>query len=120
MITKLHINNFRCLVNFDATFDPFTVLCGHNGSGKTSVFQALRFVRALATGDGLLGTPSAEPNLDLLHLEFTRFPGQDSGSRVQEFELEIAEAGHLFCYTIHVEQTDPREKPRIVKERVLC
>ena len=51
MITRLYVNNFRCLVAFEAEFDSFGVLCGPNGAGKSSVFDALRLLQNLGTGD---------------------------------------------------------------------
>ena len=55
MITRLYVNNYRCLVNFKAEFGSFAVLCGPNGAGKSSVFDALRLLRNLGTGEALLG-----------------------------------------------------------------
>jgi len=69
MITRLYTNNFRCLVAFKAEFDSFAVLCGPNGSGKSSVFDALRLIRDLGTGDGVLG---GDRDHDVAHLEFTK------------------------------------------------
>ena len=64
MITRLYVNNFRCLVNFKAEFDSFAVLCGPNGAGKSSVFDALRLLRNLGTGDALLGGQVNRTSLD--------------------------------------------------------
>lgn len=113
MITRLYVNNFRCLVAFDAKFDSFGVLCGPNGAGKSSVFDALRLIRNLATGDSFLG---GDGERDIPHLEFTNW----QESRVQEFELGVTAGGHVFEYIIHIEQTADSEKPRIVKERATC
>ena len=55
MITRLYANNFRCLVAFEAKFGSFGVLCA-NGAGKSSVFDVLRLIRNLATGDASLGS----------------------------------------------------------------
>ena len=113
MITRLYANNFRCLVAFKAEFDSFGVLCGPNGAGKSSVFDALRLIRNLATGDGLLG---GESDPDVPHLEFTNW----QKSTIQEFELGVTSEGHAFEYVIHIEQKADFEKPRIVKERATC
>jgi len=113
MITRLYANNFRCLVAFKAEFDSFGVLCGPNGSGKSSVFDALRLVRNLATGDGVLG---GEGDRDVPRLEFTNW----QKSTVQEFELGVTAGGHAFEYTIHIEQKADFEKPRFIKERAVC
>lgn len=113
MITRLYANNFRCLVAFDVRFDSFGVLCGPNGAGKSSVFDALRLVRDLATGDCILGGKGEQ---DVEALELTQW----LDSRVQEFELEVQTQGHVFEYVVHLEQKASFEKPRIVKERASC
>ncbi len=112
MITRLYANNFRCLMAFKAEFDFFGLLCGPNGSGKSSVFDALRLIRNLATGDGVLG---GDRDQDVPHLEFTNWQRSD----VQEFELGATSEGHAFEYVIHIQQTTDSEKPRIVKERAV-
>ena len=113
MITRLYVNNFRCLVNFKAEFDSFAVLCGPNGAGKSSVFDALRLLRNLGTGDALLGGTGEQ---DVAGLEFTNW----LDSTVQEFELGLSVDGHVFEYVIHVEQTADFEKPRVIHEKALC
>ena len=113
MITKLYINNFRCLVAFRAEFNSFAVLCGPNGAGKSSVFDALRLLRNLGTGDALLGGTGEN---DVTRLEFTEW----LGSRVQEFELGLSADGHAFEYEIHIEQKNDNEKPRVLHEKALC
>ncbi len=113
MITRLYVNNFRCLVNFKAEFDSFAVLCGPNGAGKSSVFDALRLLRNLATGDALLGGTGEH---DIPGLEFTKW----LDSTVQEFELGLSVEGHAFEYVIHIEQTSDSEKPRVIRENALC
>jgi predicted ATPase len=41
MITRAHIQNFRCLVNVDVTFEPLTILVGPNASGKSALIAAI-------------------------------------------------------------------------------
>ncbi len=113
MITRIYANNFRCLVAFEAKFDQFAVLCGPNGSGKSSVFDVLRLIRNLGTGDGILGGTGEH---DISHLEFTNW----LDSTVQEFEIGVSTPEHDFEYVIHLEQKADFEKPRIVKEQARC
>lgn len=113
MITRLYANNFRCLVAFDAQFDSFGVLCGHNGSGKSSVFDALALLRNLGTGDGVLGGTGVQ---DVHRLEFTRW----LASTTQEFELSLNVNQHAFDYILHIEQRAEFEKPRIIMEKAVC
>lgn len=113
MITRLYVNNFRCLVNFKAEFDSFAVLCGPNGAGKSSVFDALRLLRNLGTGDAVLGGTGEQ---DVPHLEFTDW----LDSTIEEFELGLSVDGHAFDYVLHLEQTADFEKPRVIHEKALC
>ena len=38
MITRLYVDNFKTLVNFELTLGPMNLLLGANGSGK-SIFM---------------------------------------------------------------------------------
>lgn len=118
MITKLYANNFRCLVAFTAELDSFGFLCGANGAGKSSVFDAVHLLQFLGSGDGQLGSKGdpEKDEPDLTKLEFTRW----LDSRTQEFELAIAAGGYQFEYLIHLEQTAEYEMPRIIRESAKC
>jgi predicted ATPase len=118
MITRLYANNFRCLVAFEAKFDSFGLLCGPNGAGKSSVFDALRLLRNLGTGDAVLGGTG---DMDVPRLDFTRWTeGTTAASTVQEFELDLTVDGHAFEYVVHIEQKAEFEKPRIIHEKATC
>lgn len=113
MITRLFVNNFRCLVAFEAQLDSFGVLCGPNGAGKSSVFDAIRLIRDIGSGDSILG---GESDRDIRALEFTQW----LDSFTQKFELDLAVDGNKFTYKLHLEQTAPHLKPRIVHEEAIC
>ena len=118
MINRLYANNFRCLVAFEAKFDSFGVLCGPNGAGKSSVFDALRLLRNLGTGEGLLGGTGEK---DVPRLEFTRWTeGLTTESTRQEFELGMSIDGQAFEYVLHLEQKAEFEKPRVIHEAATC
>ena len=94
MITRLYVNNFRCLVAFNAEFDSFGVLCGPNGAGKSSVFDALEIIKSLSSGEALLG---GEREKDIRQLEFTNWQkGTKQQIPVQEFELGVKAADYSF------------------------
>jgi len=82
-------------------------------SGKSSVFDALKLIRNLATGDCFLG---GEGERDIARLDFTNW----LESTVQEFELGVTAEGHSFEYLLHIEQVASDKKPRIIRERVTC
>lgn len=48
MLTRLKVSGFKNLVNVDVRFGPFTCVAGANGVGKSNLFDAIRFLSALA------------------------------------------------------------------------
>jgi predicted ATPase len=48
MLTRLKVNGFKNLVDVDIRFGPFTCIAGANGVGKSNLFDAIRFLSALA------------------------------------------------------------------------
>lgn len=52
MLTRFYADNFKCLQNFIIEFNNFTLLTGANGSGKTTVLDAVRRIADLLTQRG--------------------------------------------------------------------
>ena len=50
MITRFYVDNYKCLVNFEYKPQPLELIIGANGSGKSTVFEALDKVRQFMTG----------------------------------------------------------------------
>lgn len=48
MLTRLHVSGFKNLVDVDLHFGAFTCVVGPNGAGKSNLFDAVRFLSALA------------------------------------------------------------------------
>lgn len=48
MLTRLKVSGFKNLVNVDVRFGPFTCIAGANGVGKSNLFDAIKFLSALA------------------------------------------------------------------------
>lgn len=48
MLTRLRVSGFKNLVGVDVRFGPFTCIAGANGVGKSNLFDAIRFLSALA------------------------------------------------------------------------
>jgi len=48
MLTRLEVHGFKNLVNVAVAFSPFTCIAGANGVGKSNLFDAITFLRALA------------------------------------------------------------------------
>ena len=49
MIIRLKVSGFKNLVDVDVRFGPFTCIAGVNGVGKSNLFDAIRFLSALAS-----------------------------------------------------------------------
>ncbi len=48
MLTRLEINGFKNLLDFEVDFGPLTCIAGANGVGKSNIFDAVRFLSLLA------------------------------------------------------------------------
>lgn len=48
MLTRLKVSGFKNLVDVDVRFGAFTCVAGANGVGKSNLFDAIRFLSALA------------------------------------------------------------------------
>lgn len=75
MITQVSIKNFKCLREVTVSLKRFTVFVGANGSGKTSVLQAL----------------------DLLCRTFRTHPGQLEGEFLSHRSFGVTEPVELSC-----------------------
>lgn len=51
MITKIKLDNFKSLVNFELPLSQFNCLVGLNGSGKSTVLQGIDFISQLMSGE---------------------------------------------------------------------
>jgi predicted ATPase len=56
MITKMHIENFKCFKDFDIELGPFNVLIGPNDSGKTAFLESVRIASQVCRFQGV-GVP---------------------------------------------------------------
>lgn len=115
MITRLYVNNFRSLVAFNINFDSINILCGSNGAGKSSVFDAIQFISSLATGSCFFSSESDDYGRNISKLDFTSW----LKSSVQEFEIELTYKNNSFKYVIHLEQ-EGDFVPRVIKESAYC
>src|SRR2546423_9771762 len=48
MLTRLKVSGFKNLIDVDVRFGSFTCIAGANGVGKSNLFDAIRFLSALA------------------------------------------------------------------------
>ena len=93
MIKRIHIQNFRSLLDVTVDLDPLTVLIGRSGTGKSNFVQAIRFLRdSLATRAINFNQPGAVPRI--FHVE------HDNDPLVYEVEFEIKGLSKDFRYRL--------------------
>lgn len=96
MLTRLKVNGFKNLVDVDLHFGPFTCIAGENGTGKSNLFDAIRFLGDL-TERSLMESALAVRNegrraADIRNI-FTRW-GQDFATEMSfEAEMIVPAAG---------------------------
>ncbi|MCA9178465.1 MAG: AAA family ATPase [Planctomycetales bacterium] len=81
-IDRIHLSNFKLFEDFELTLNPeFTLLIGENGSGKTSILDAL----AIACGVWLYEVPDSRIANSRLSLseDYIRLEAKRSGDRIQ-------------------------------------
>lgn len=112
MLTRLYVDNFRCLVNFECRFGPRQLILGPNGAGKSTIFDLLALVRQTCILGGNLEQRS------WAH-------GFGPGSRTrwldvpeQQVELDVQGNGGAYHFRLVVDTVGAQERPRIVHETV--
>lgn len=105
MLTRLYIDNFLCLVNFELELDDTNVLLGPNGCGKTSVLKALSLLQQLITHSAKIDEVMSIGDL-------TRWQSRNE----QRFELTLTINENIYHYTLVIEHDRDRRQMRIIKE----
>ena len=104
MLNRIYIDNFRSLVNFELSFDSINLFLGANGSGKSTVFDAIFKIQTLISGIA---------KVDTLFSIFDCCRWQTS--KVHNFEIEIEGNGGKYKYELSV-QYNEQQKPFIAHE----
>ncbi|MGK7943706.1 MAG: AAA family ATPase [Microcystaceae cyanobacterium] len=112
MLKRIYLDNFRCLVNFELKLDSLHLFLGHNGTGKSSVFDVLLKLQSFILDQVRLS--------DLFSLsDCTSW----QISTVQTFELEIEENGELYKYELAINHDFKSTKSRELRteyEKLSC
>ena len=109
MFTRLYVDNYKCLVNFDLPLRELTLLLGPNGVGKTSVLDVVYALQQLLGGVAKVTDPQVFPTRTL-----TRWQSRDS----QVFQADMELEGDSLSYRIEVEHERSRQLARIKEERL--
>ena len=106
MIGRFYADNFRCLTNFELELDQTNIFLGPNGSGKTSVFDALRKIQNLTVRGARIEDEFPQRDLSCLR----------SDNQVQQFELEIVVDQENYEYMLKIEHDLDRNRMWIDQE----
>lgn len=91
MITRIYVDNFRCLTNFELELQKAAILLGTNGSGKSTVLDVLRKVQQLVVGKQKLADVFSQNDLSLL---------QTSDRQAIVLDLSVDDAQYRYSLTI--------------------
>lgn len=103
MLKRFYVDNFRALVNSEIHFGARTLLMGANGTGKTTIGDALLAIQVLLIAQSKTDDIFQSPTL-------TRW----QSSPKQRFELDVTSEAGLFQYKLTVEhrETFGTDQPR--------
>jgi ABC-type transport system involved in cytochrome c biogenesis ATPase subunit len=93
MLTKIYIDNFRSLVNFEFEPGPVCLILGANGSGKSTLLEALWRLREVLVGGHSVYMVFQKTSL-------TRWESRT----VQTFEATVDGNGGRYVYRLEIEQ----------------
>lgn len=118
MLSNIKLKNFKCFEQLNLRCAPLTLLCGLNGMGKSSVFQALLTARASAGSSSLdtkeadLGTPRdvIYEGAETDHVSFElRWDGNDVPPWTARYSLDSdgSRLGHIGIGGLGAEHPPP-------------
>lgn len=108
MLTSVSIHNYNCFAEFVLALPRRLLLVGSNGSGKTSLWEALAAIQDFA----VRGAEAADvfPTRSL-----TRWL---AGESVQRFGLDLSVGTETFHYTLEIAHDLARRVPQVRCERL--
>ena len=105
MITRIYIDNFRCFVNFEYKPSRKQLILGANGAGKSSLLDALLFLRRIVK----LGHSFEQRKI---LGEKTLWLAQSN----QTFELEALVDGAVHVYRLVIDSYEDPPQARVLSE----
>lgn len=107
MLTRVYVDNFRCMVNFECHLGAQQLILGPNGAGKSTLFDVLALLRDFC----VRGDP---PDERFLGRSRTRW----QEVREQTFELDVSGNSGSYSMRLVMEPWGNPERPRVVKEEI--
>jgi len=108
MIKEIYIDNFRCFSNFRINPGKFQLWLGSNGSGKSSVLEALKIIQKILSGQDILSGDDDTVNKDSL----TKWDKRNEQTFGIIFEIDK----ESYDYEIVLEYAKNSDECRIKKE----
>jgi predicted ATPase len=102
MLTRVYIDNFRCFVNFEYRPEAKQLLLGANGSGKSSLVEAIRYVKQFLDGWENPFTQSTRTRWQDKPIQVIEIEALLDGRRY-EYRLEIRSATETRALSLNLE-----------------
>ncbi|NOT02032.1 MAG: AAA family ATPase [Phycisphaerales bacterium] len=109
ILNRLHVDNYRCLVNFDCRFEARQLILGGNGSGKSTVFDVLGLLRDFC----VMGVSPDERFVGRTRTRWQDVPEQ-------RFELDVTCSGSPYRLSLVIDTYGHPGRPRVKEELVTC
>ncbi len=107
MLTRVCVDNFKCMVNFECRLGSPRLILGANGSGKSTLFDVFTLLRDFCA--------RGEPGDDrFLGSTLTRW----GGNAEQTFELTVEGNGGEYTMKLVVDSWGRPARPRVLREEV--
>jgi predicted ATPase len=103
MLTRIYLDNFRSFVNFEYRLDTKQLLLGSNGSGKSSLLDAIRYLKAFVKGDSNRFTQSTRTRWQDQPLQIIEIEATLDGKSF-EYRVEIGFAGAARDHSVNLER----------------
>jgi len=107
MLTRVAIHNFKSLVNFDHELPRRLLLVGSNGSGKSSLWEALVGLQDVIVRGA-----------DVAEAFPTRCLNRWSGERTQKFEFDIRVGDHTYTYRLELEHDTKKQSASMLGDQL--
>ncbi|HVA01866.1 MAG TPA: ATP-binding protein, partial [Terriglobia bacterium] len=104
MLTRIYIDNFRCFVNFTYKPERKQLLLGANGSGKSSLLDAMSYIKRFVKGDENPFTQSTR----------TRWLDHP----LQVFEIEVLLKRQKYEYRVEIRFAPETKQLSVSQERL--
>lgn len=106
MLTKVHVDNYKCMSNFTIEPKGFQLWLGDNGSGKTTVLEILQLIQGLMQGGNIQDLVSD-----------STLTAWDTREK-QHIGVGVKDGGDRYEYDLTLDQSRKLHKVRICREEL--